>query len=62
MTQPGRKALRLLAHAAALAGLYLAFSGALFLGLQVDPTFGALGLAAAAALAVLYVRFAFFRK
>ena len=62
MTRTGRKALKLFGHAAALAGIYLAFSGALFLGLQVDPTLGGLGLAATAALAVLYVWLAFFRK
>lgn len=62
MTQPGRKALKVLAHTAALAGIYLVFSGALFLGLQVDPAFGALGLAATAALAALYVWRVFFRK
>ena len=36
----GRGALRILVHIAALAVFYLAFSGALFLGLQVSPLYG----------------------
>ena len=55
----GRGALRILVHIAALAALYLAFSGALFLGL---PLYGNLGLAAACGLAGLYVWLAFVRR
>ena len=58
----GRGALRILVHIAALAALYLAFSGALFLGLQVDPLYGNLGLAAACGLAGIYVWLAFVRR
>ena len=58
----GRGASRILVHIAALAALFLAFSGTLFLGLQVDPLYGNLGLAAACALAGLYVWLGFVRR
>ena len=58
----GRGASRILVHIAALAALYIAFSGALFLGLQVSPLYGNLGLVAAFALAGLYVWLAFVRR
>ena len=58
----GRGVLRILAHVAALVALYLAFSGALFLGLQVSPLYGNLGLAAACGLAGLYVWLGFIRR
>ena len=35
--------LRILAHAVVFIGLYLAFSFALFLGLQVNPLYGTMG-------------------
>ena len=54
--------LKILAHAVVIGGLYLAFSGALFLGLQVDVIYGAIALLAAVALIVLYVYFGFLRK
>ena len=54
--------LRALAHAAAVIGLYLAFSFALFLGLQVDPLYGNIGLAAVAVLIGLYIYMGFARK
>ncbi len=54
--------LRRLAHAAAIIGLYLAFSFALFLGLQVNPTYGNLGVLAVGALVALYVYLGFIRK
>ena len=57
-----RTLLKILAHAVAIGGLYLAFSGALFLGLQVDVIYGAIALLAAIALIVLYVYFGFLRK
>jgi len=58
----GRRALRILVHIAALVALYLAFSGALFLGLQVSPLYGNLGLAAVCGLTGLYVWLAFVRR
>ena len=50
-----RKRLTILIHVAALLALYLAFSFALFLGLQVQPMLGNLGIITVALLAVLYV-------
>ena len=54
--------LKIIAHAAALIGLYLVFSFSLFLGLQVRPLYGTLGLAATAGLAALYVYVGFVRR
>ena len=54
--------LKILAHTIAIIGLYLAFSFALFLGLQVNPMYGNLGLLAVGALVALYVYLAFIRK
>ena len=54
--------LKVLAHAAAIIGLYLAFSFALFLGLQVNPMYGNIGLLAVGGLIVLYVYLVFGRK
>ena len=45
---------RVLAHVAAIVTLYVAFSFALFLGLQVDAAYGNIALVAAGALAVAY--------
>lgn len=53
---------RLLAHAAAIVGLYLAFSFALFLGLQVSTVYGNIGLLAVGGLVALYVYLGFVRK
>ena len=53
---------KVLAHTAALIGLYLAFSFALFLGLQVRPLYGNIGLGAVAVLAALYVYIGFIRR
>lgn len=53
---------RTLAHSAAIIGLYLAFSFALFLGLQVNPLYGNIGILATGILAALYVYIAFVRK
>lgn len=55
-------ALKILAHLAALAGLCLAFSGTMFLGLQVAPFYGDIGIGVTVALAALYVYFGFIRK
>ena len=56
------KVLRIAAHVVAVTGLYLAFSGALFLGLQVDVVHGSVAAVAAVALIALYVYFGFVRK
>ena len=58
----GVVALRILAHAGAVIGLYLAFSFALFLGLQVDPLYGNIGLVAVAILVASYVYLGFVRR
>ena len=62
MTLTTRKMLKVLAHVATLAGLYLVFSFALFLGLQITPLYGFIGIAVTVALAVLYVYIGFIRK
>ncbi len=54
--------LKILAHAAAIIGLYLVFSFSLFLGLQVRPAYGNAGLVVTAVLAALYVYVGFVRK
>lgn len=56
------KVLRIVAHVVAVIGLYLAFSGALFLGLQVSVVHGSVAAVAAIALIALYVYFGFMRK
>ena len=56
------RVLKIAAHVVALIGLYLAFSGALFLGLQVDVVYGSVAAVAAIALIGLYVYFGFMRK
>ncbi len=53
---------RVLAHAGAIVLLCLAFSFALFLGLQVEPMYGNIGLALTAALLAAYVYFGFVRR
>ena len=52
----------ILAHAAAIALLYLVFSFALYMGLQVEPLYGNIGLALAAMLLAAYVYFRFVRR
>ena len=54
--------LKILAHSAAIIGLYLAFSFVLFLGLQVNPHYGTIGLVAIAVLTALYVYLGFVRR
>ena len=51
--------MKFLAHGAALIGLYLAFSAALALGLQVSPVYGNIGLVVVAVLVAFYVSIAF---
>jgi hypothetical protein len=53
---------KILAHATAIVGLYLAFSFVLFLGLQVNPLYGNIGLMAVAVLAACYAYVAFIRR
>ncbi len=53
---------KILAHAGAIIGLYLAFSSVLFLGLQVNPLYGNLGLVAFGLLVASYVYFGFIRN
>ncbi|MCE2543220.1 MAG: hypothetical protein J4F30_07280 [Acidobacteria bacterium] len=54
--------MKILAHGVIIICLYLAFSFALFLGLQVNPLYGTLGLAAVGGLVALYVYRVFGRK
>ena len=54
--------LRILAHAGAIIGLYLALSLVLFLGLQIKPLFGNISLVAVGTVVVSYVYFGFLRK
>ena len=57
-----RGTLKFLAHTAVIITLYLAFSFVMFLGLQVSPRYGNIGLVVIAALVGLYVYFGFVRK
>ena len=54
--------MKILAHAGAIVGLYLAFSFAMFLGLQVDPLYGSIGLVAVGILVASCVYRGFVRK
>lgn len=56
------KALRILAHIAAIIALYLVVSGAMFLGLQVNPTYGTIAMLGAIALVGAYIYFGFIRR
>lgn len=53
---------KILVRAAIVIGVYLAFSFVLFLGLQVNPVYGNIGLAALAALVAFWVYRRFIRK
>ncbi len=57
-----RVATKLLAHAAAIFGLWVLFRITMFLGLQVNPTYGDIGVAATGIAAVLYIYFGFFHR
>ncbi len=59
---PGCVLQRVLAHAGAIVLLYLAFSFALFLGLQVKPLFGNIGIALSSVLVGVYIYFGFIRR
>ena len=58
----GRFVFKVLAHVSAIVLLYLVFSFALFLGLQVRPLYGNIGLGFAAVLAATYVYVGFIRR
>ena len=53
---------RVSAHAGVIVLLFLALNFALFLGLQVDPLYGNIGLALTVLLAAAYVYFGFVRR
>ena len=57
-----RKALKVVAHLAAIAVLYLALATAMWLGLQVSPVYGGVAIVLFIVLVVLYIRFGFMRK
>ena len=61
MTRPCLKVLKIVAHLAALAGLWLLCLVSLYLGLQVDPTYGNVGVLTTVVLAALYVYFGLVR-
>lgn len=54
--------LKVLAHLAAIFGLFLAFTFAMFLGLQVSTLYGNLGLLTVGILTLAYIYFGFVRK
>ncbi len=58
----GRVAVKVMIHAGVVALLYIAFSFALFLGLQVRPLYGDICLGVTAVLAAAYVYFGFIRR
>ena len=58
----GLVVLRVLAHVVAIALLWLMFSFALFLGLQVETLYGNIGVVVTLALAAAYVYFGFVRR
>ena len=47
--------LKIIFHIAAAVGLYLLFSFSLFLGLQVNPSYGNIGIAVTVIVSLLYV-------
>ena len=57
-----RIGLKILSHAAAILAIWLALTFSLFLGLQVRPMFGNIGLVITALLVAAYVYFGFIRK
>ena len=58
----GRVVFKVLPHASAIVLLYLVFSSGLFLGLQVRPLYGNIGLGLAAVLVAAYVYVGFVRR
>lgn len=60
--KPMRTVLKILCHAAVITAIYLWFSFSLFLGLQVRPLYGNLGMLVTLLLVAAYVYFGFVRK
>ena len=58
----GRVAVKVLAHVSAIVALYLVFTSSLFLGLQVRPLYGNIGLGLSAVLAAAYIYFGIVRR
>ena len=54
--------LKIVIHVVAIVGIYLVFALAMYLGLQVRPMYGNIGLAVTAVLVAAYVYFGFLRK
>jgi len=57
-----RIGLKILCHAVVILAIYLWFSFSLFLGLQVRPLYGNLGMLVTLLLVAAYVYFGFIRK
>lgn len=57
-----RVGLKILCHAAVILAIYLWFSFSLFLGLQVRPLYGNIGILVTLLLIAAYVYFGFIRK
>ena len=57
-----RIGLKILGHVVVIALLYIVFSFSLFLGLQVRPMYGNIGLLITALLVAAYVYFGFIRQ
>ena len=60
--QRGRILVKILAHSCAIVALYLVFSYAMFLGLQVRVLYGNIGFGITAVLVAAYVYFGFIKK
>ncbi|MCZ0954772.1 MAG: hypothetical protein OXJ56_19545 [Rhodospirillaceae bacterium] len=57
-----RIGLKILCHAVVILAIYLWFSFSLFLGLQVRPLYGNMGMLVTLLLVAVYVYFGFIRK
>ena len=60
--KPMRIGLKILCHALVILAIYLWFSFSLFLGLQVRPLYGNIGILVTLLLVAAYVYFGFIRK
>lgn len=60
--KPLRIGLKILGHTAVILAIYLWFSFSLFLGLQVRPLYGNIGMLLTLLLVAAYVYFGFVRK
>lgn len=61
-SKPIRTGLNILCHALVILAIYLWFSFSLFLGLQVRPLYGNIGMLVTLLLVAAYVYFGFIRK